>query len=236
MITEFLDTRPGSAHDKFQAWRIRHQRGVFLTFGTRTRANLHGARCVHIGGTPPYFSRAMAVRRGWGSLTAKRKLCGPESQLLARAAKEGVSVGRCEQCVRDGYVAARSGARAKEVGIKLQTFRYGEPAKRGQGLRIGTTRYPPRGATRDRWIDYFGVWFPVLAPSARLHARHLPYPKFCASYERELNSRAESRQALQLLAHLATRVPISVGCFCANEKKCHRSLLLKLILREARRL
>ena len=117
--------------------------------------------------------------------------------------------------------------------LKLHTFRYGEAPKRGEGLRIGATRRPPRGVPKDRWGEYFDVWFPILAPSAKLLARR---PFTFASYERDVNSRAESRQALQLLAHLALRTPISIGCFCEDESRCHRSYLRKLIEQEARKL
>ena len=117
--------------------------------------------------------------------------------------------------------------------LKLRTFRHGDPPKRGEGLRIGTTRRPPRGATKEQWPEYFDVWFPILAPSAKLLARR---PFGFARYERELFSRAESRQAVQLLAHLALRTPISIACYCEDESHCHRSYLRKLIEREARNL
>ena len=117
--------------------------------------------------------------------------------------------------------------------LKLRTFRHGDAPKRGEGLRIGTTRRPPRGVTKNHWHEYFDVWFPILAPSDKLLARR---PFGFARYERELYSRAESRQALQLLAHLALRTSISIGCYCEDETHCHRSYLRKLIEREARKL
>lgn len=128
--------------------------------------------------------------------------------------------------------------------LKLRTFRYGDPPKRGEGLAIGTTRRPPRGATKKDWRYHFDVWFPVVAPSAtllgRYRGRDFADPsireRFFRSYERELYSRAESRQALQLLAKIALRTAISVGCFCRDESRCHRSHLQKLVEREARRL
>jgi uncharacterized protein YeaO (DUF488 family) len=120
--------------------------------------------------------------------------------------------------------------------LKLSTFRHGDPPKRGEGLRIGTTRRPPRGVPRDRWQrdNYFDVWFPVLAPSAALLRRFqrsqtMGFRDFCDSYERELLKSAEPRQALDLLAALALRTPISIGCYCADESRCHRSHLRRLI-------
>jgi len=127
--------------------------------------------------------------------------------------------------------------------LALQTFQIGSPAKRDEGLRIGVTRLPPRGVPRERWQaeGYFDVWFPVLAPSAALlkwvHAQNLDVPAkpraFFDRYEREMLERLESRQAIQLLAALAARMPISIGCFCDHEDRCHRSRLRKLIERAA---
>lgn len=125
--------------------------------------------------------------------------------------------------------------------LKLRTFKHGDTPKRGEGLRIGTTRRPPRGKTKDEWSESFDVWFPVLAPSAALLQRRkrsktMDHDGFCASYERELIGRAESRQALDFLAAMALRIPISIGCYCDDESNCHRSHLRKLIERAARNL
>ncbi len=123
--------------------------------------------------------------------------------------------------------------------LKLRTFRIGDAPKRGEGLRIGTARRPPRGASKAQWKDYFDVWFPMVAPSEELirrYKRDEDYAKFCASYERELLDHAESRQAVELLAAMALRIPVSVGCYCEDESRCHRSYLRKLIERAAREL
>jgi len=123
--------------------------------------------------------------------------------------------------------------------LKLHTFQIGSPAKREAGLRIGITRRPPRGVPRARWQaeGYFDVWFPVLAPSAallkRIHAQNLDDPAkrraFFDRYERKMLGRLESRQAIHLLAAVAARTPISLGCFCHDENHCHRSRLRRLI-------
>jgi hypothetical protein len=106
MILEFVDTKDVSAHDDFQSWRTHHQDGVFLTMETRGRANLHGARCQHLGSGPPYVS----LSDGFGSLTSKRKVCGAEPELLEWAVANGVKVDRCLHCVRDGLVGNEAGA------------------------------------------------------------------------------------------------------------------------------
>lgn len=124
-----------------------------------------------------------------------------------------------------------------KTSLRLRTFRCGDDRKRSEGLRVGTTRRPPRGATRAQWRDYFDVWFPAVAPSAaliqRFQRQKIDYPAFCARYQRELMRGAESRQALDLLAALALRTPISLGCYCEDESRCHRSHLRKLIERAA---
>ena len=127
--------------------------------------------------------------------------------------------------------------------LKLSTFCIGAPPEPGQGLRVGATRRPPRGVPRDRWAaaGYFDVWLPALAPSAKLVAeilkkQHGPaaaFEKALDRYERELLSSAESRQTIEFVAQVAARTPISLGCFCADESRCHRSRLYKILMEHA---
>ena len=112
MIKQFLDLGDVSFHDRFQAWHTRHQDGVFLTLDTKTRANLHGARCQHLGSGPPYF----LLKHGLGSLTTKQKVCAPQEELLAWAAENGVAVEPCQHCLRDGLI---SSLRSRLVSIPL---------------------------------------------------------------------------------------------------------------------
>lgn len=122
--------------------------------------------------------------------------------------------------------------------LKLTTFQIGTPVKRGQGLRIGTVRYPPRGVRKSDYVrlGLFDVWLPSVAPSRALLQRFraegyspAAYRRFCAAYERELLGNADGRQTVELLAVLATRIPISIGCHCEDERGCHRSHLRRLI-------
>lgn len=125
--------------------------------------------------------------------------------------------------------------------LRLSSFQIGSPAKRGQGFRIGVTRRPPQGIPKKKWLSdgYFDLWLPCLAPSRNLLARgkKLDFSdpamrkRFFDSYERELARNADIRQTLALLAEMARRMPISIGCYCADESRCHRSRLLKLIRR-----
>jgi hypothetical protein len=104
MIQEFQDAEGAPAHNRFQAWRTGHQRGVFLTLTNPTHANLHGARCQHFGSGPPYF----LSDDGLGSLTSRKKVCGAELALLSWAKENGVpEVLRCKQCVQKGLIKAQ---------------------------------------------------------------------------------------------------------------------------------
>ena len=113
-----------------------------------------------------------------------------------------------------------------------------------QGLRIGVTRHPPRGVPKERWASdgYFDVWLPTLAPDVKLvtQIRNLApedvseREKLFARYERELLADAAGRQTVELIAQIAARMPISIGCFCEDESRCHRSRLFKIIMEHAK--
>ena len=136
-------------------------------------------------------------------------------------------------CGSIGGMPGRSGDPAS-----LTTFRIGDPPRTGEGLRIGAARRPPRGVPRDRWQagGYFDVWFPVIAPSVELLARlrewDLDSPadraRFYRAYERELSA-PDARHVIDLLAAIARRTPIAIGCYCEDEARCHRSVLARVI-------
>lgn len=123
--------------------------------------------------------------------------------------------------------------------LQLTTFQIGTPSQPGQGLRVGATRRPPRGVPKGRWVadGYFDVWLPAVAPSAKLLGELKQYDfdnpaqrkKFFNRYEKELLGNAESRQTVEFMAEVAARMPISIGCFCEDESRCHRSRLFKII-------
>jgi uncharacterized protein YeaO (DUF488 family) len=125
--------------------------------------------------------------------------------------------------------------------LKLSTFRIGEAAAPAGALRIAATRRPPRGVPRAQWPGLFDLWFPVVAPGDDLFRRlraslgdDRTMARLFAEYEREL-ARPEARHVLELLAEVARRTPVAVGCFCEDESRCHRSRLKKLIERAAAR-
>jgi uncharacterized protein YeaO (DUF488 family) len=112
----------------------------------------------------------------------------------------------------------------------------GTPRKRGEGLRIGTVRRPPRGVPKADFarLDYYDVWFPNLSPSAELvkealHAKDdRELAAFRRKFRREMNVPDRSRE-LDLLAALSHGVNLSLGCYCAEESRCHRSVLRELL-------
>jgi uncharacterized protein YeaO (DUF488 family) len=122
----------------------------------------------------------------------------------------------------------------------LSTYRYGTKRKRGEGLRIGATRQVPRGIKSEDWQQkgYFDLWMPLLSPSAELLEKYLhqklSYRIFARRYQTEMKSR-ESRQVIELLAAVSLSQPISLGCFCQDESRCHRRILHTLVLSEAKR-
>jgi uncharacterized protein YeaO (DUF488 family) len=83
--------------------------------------------------------------------------------------------------------------------------------------------------------DYYDVWLPELAPSTELVARarragtDRDWAAFERAYRREMR-RPEARHALDLLAALSHRTDLAVGCYCADESRCHRSSLRELLV------
>jgi 5-methylcytosine-specific restriction endonuclease McrA len=153
MITEFFNVGGVSVHDQFQVWRTNHQDGTFLTLVNRTSANLHGARCLHLGGGPPYF----LLEDGLGSLTIKRKLCGSEEELLAWATEHGVSVNRCRHCLRDKLITnGQVKERTNEIRLPEEVpngSTYGE----GNVQRIQVNRYERDPRAREECIKHYGT-------------------------------------------------------------------------------
>jgi uncharacterized protein YeaO (DUF488 family) len=128
------------------------------------------------------------------------------------------------------------------MGIRI--VRLGAPRARNEGLRLGTVRRPPRGVRKTDFarLDYFDVWTPELAPSVPLVKWALSAPwtdrrwsSFARRYRREMRAPAAQR-LIELLAALSATTNVSVGCYCENESRCHRSLLRQLLVDAGARL
>lgn len=122
--------------------------------------------------------------------------------------------------------------------MTIHTYRYGSLRECGEGLRIGTARFLPRGVKREDWQEkgYFDLWLPLLAPEPDYIKKYLGGNLSFAAFSRRYLSRMkqrESRQVIELLAGVSLFLPISLGCYCEDESRCHRSLLHKLVAAEA---
>ncbi len=110
----------------------------------------------------------------------------------------------------------------------------------GEGLRIGTVRRPPRGVPKRDFArrDFYDVWLPNLAPSEGLVKAALgasddrQWRRFARRYRAEM-TRPENRRLLDVLAALSHGADFSVGCYCADERRCHRSVLRALLAERA---
>jgi len=121
--------------------------------------------------------------------------------------------------------------------VTLRVVRLGSPRLPDEGLRIGTVRRPPRGVAKDLYaaLDFYDVWYPDLAPSDELlrwaHGAALDEKRwrtFARRYRAEMGA-PENRRTLALIAALSHRCNLSVGCYCADEARCHRSVLRDLL-------
>ena len=120
--------------------------------------------------------------------------------------------------------------------MAIRIVRLGSARTPAEGLRIGTVRFPPRGVPKDQIAarNLYDVWLPELAPSRELiqSARAADTPRawqtFAKRYRREMAA-PEKAHLLRLLAALSRDSRFSVGCYCENEARCHRSVLRELL-------
>ena len=116
--------------------------------------------------------------------------------------------------------------------MPLRIVRLGSPRTAGEGTRIGTVRRPPRGVPKAEFAsrDYYDVWYPLLSPSAELMAQgqqaqtDKEWEQFAKQFRKEL-AQPEASRTLDLLAALSHHSAMSLGCYCENEARCHRSVL-----------
>jgi uncharacterized protein YeaO (DUF488 family) len=127
--------------------------------------------------------------------------------------------------------------------MTVLVVRLGSPRIAGEGLRIGTVRRPPRGVPAARFAsdDWYDVWYPNLAPSVETmklgrgaqDARERAL--FAKRFRAEMAEPAASR-TLDLLAALSHTADFSVGCYCDDEARCHRSVLRELLVARGARM
>ena len=122
--------------------------------------------------------------------------------------------------------------------MAIRVVRLGTPRASGEGVRLGTVRRPPRGVRKEDFAkrDFFDVWLPELAPTAPLVSWALAEPwtdarwaRYARAYQREMRT-AGAQHVITLLAALSHQTAFSIGCYCEDENRCHRSLLRALLV------
>jgi uncharacterized protein YeaO (DUF488 family) len=127
--------------------------------------------------------------------------------------------------------------------MSVRIVRLGAPRVTNEGIRLGTVRRPPRGVPRKDFarLDWYDVWFPVLAPSAvtmklgQAAETERQWKAFARKYRAEMAIPAAS-QSLDVLAALSHHANFSVGCYCKDPARCHRSLLRELLVEKGAKL
>lgn len=121
--------------------------------------------------------------------------------------------------------------------MSIRIVKLGSSRMPNEGTRIGTVRRPPRGVPKKEFAsgNWYDVWYPNLAPSietmklgqaVETDAQWLAFEK---AFRREMKEPDASR-SIELLASLSKNAYFSVGCYCENEERCHRSILKQLLL------
>ena len=120
--------------------------------------------------------------------------------------------------------------------MAISVVQLGSPRAEGEGVRIGTVRRPPRGVPKEEFSsrNYYDVWLPILSPSqalvteAKAATTDTEWMAFVRSFTKEMKV-PEASHVLDLLATLSHASHFSIGCYCENEIRCHRSVLRRLL-------
>jgi uncharacterized protein YeaO (DUF488 family) len=120
--------------------------------------------------------------------------------------------------------------------MTLRIVRLGAPRAPDEGLRLGTVRRPPRGVPKDEFAsrDFYDVWLPILSPTAELltQGQHAGDAKLWAAFAKKFRTELaapDASRTLDLLAALSHQTNFSLGCYCEDASRCHRSVLRELL-------
>ena len=120
----------------------------------------------------------------------------------------------------------------------IRVVRLGSPRSKNEGPRFGTVRRPPRGVAKTQFasLNYYDVWLPELAPTADVVTAAMAgewtdkrWNQFVRTYRREMKQ-PHAQHLIATLAELSHQANFSVGCYCEDEARCHRSLLRQLLI------
>ncbi len=120
--------------------------------------------------------------------------------------------------------------------MAIRIVRLGSARAAGEGLRIGAVRFLPRGVPKSEYAarDLLDTWLPVLAPEpelikdGRAAESEARWKAFARRYRAQMKT-GDPARTLDLLAALSHQTDFSIGCYCAEEARCHRSLLRELL-------
>lgn len=120
--------------------------------------------------------------------------------------------------------------------MAVRIVRLGTPRQPGEGPRLGTVRRPPRGVPKREFAkrDFYDAWYPNLAPSVATMKMGLAaeteaqWMRFAKAYRAEM-AKPENARTIEVLALLSREADFSVGCYCEDESRCHRSVLRELL-------
>ena len=120
--------------------------------------------------------------------------------------------------------------------MSIRVIRLGTARETDEGLRLGTVRRPPRGVRKERIAkdDWYDVWLPQLAPTPDLVAQALKattekeWTTFVKKYRSQMAT-PDNARLIAMLAAMSHQTNFSVGCYCADESHCHRSVLRELL-------
>ena len=115
--------------------------------------------------------------------------------------------------------------------MAVRIVRLGTARRTDEGLRLGTVRRPPRGVPKSEYAkqDWYDVWLPNLSPSPELIRKAtVGDDSSWRTFERRFTSELkepDKSHLLDALAALSHTADFSIGCYCADERRCHRSVL-----------
>ena len=194
-----------------------------------------GVRCQSLQGID-----AAGVRRRAANHILTQCSSRAANAVSGNDAESRPATGRGTHCKRTDGATRGAGLTVNSTRGRTMTatiVRLGSARTADEGLRIGTVRRPPRGVpktafARQNWYD---VWYPNLAPSpetVRLALRATndrEWQAFTRKFRTEMAAPDHSR-SLDLLAALSHQANFSVGCYCEDESRCHRSVLRALLI------
>jgi uncharacterized protein YeaO (DUF488 family) len=124
----------------------------------------------------------------------------------------------------------------QEARLPIHIIRLGSPRGKGEGVRLGTVRRPPRGVPKQRYAqeNWYDMWLPELSPTPELMARakasatDAQWRAFVRAFRSQMSTPPASH-VLDLLSALSAQTNFSLGCYCEHEERCHRSVLRALL-------